>query len=728
MPVAVWDVPAVGTMAHCRLRETRNADVLKVSALFPQSRSREEIAMRPSPRLPKYRRRGITLVEMIVVVGLLVLVMAILVAIFQSATGAISVSRTYAALDQDIRRVDTLLREDLQGATAHFTPPLNPSQGLGYFTYSESALADRQGEDTDDIIAFTAKAPQGRPFTGFVVEPRALGTNPGVDGRSVAGLYNRVAITSDFAEVIYFLRAGNLYRRVFLIQPERQLSSHTGTDTTGAMLAGGGFLTPNVNPNGGYYGLPTSWLGLNDVSARPSPFGGSYAPIMNTLSDLTNRENRAFCPRFADDYNGGASMTMPNPDGIADDFNGDGIRDFYPTLYPGVFSAPNPTPGYAAFGLTNLFGTVQSSGATLDQLPFPFAFPNAYSMGDPSTNTAASPAGAIHSLDATVDTRLGSFQNPPFNHAPVDQGDNLPIPTTGAQAQTWWGLPTKKETLSPRWTDPVKRINDPQTAAYYTATGFDTAFGQQSAGLSSITTFLLPPMTARWRYSPQSYNDAAGSVTFGTPTSTVTTPAPPWLALAEEDLILTNVRSFDVKAYDQVAGDYYDLGYMSGPTSYVTMPAVTGAGQPPVPNPAMYNQTPPFCWSPLGSVVSTLSTFGHEGRMPPMVADNRTDSQFPAFLIGDNGTNGVPVHRIRRVFDTWSTEYSQVPSQTVLNPVTGSTPQNGMPYSGGPPPMPSYPAPYPAPLRGIQIQLRVVDPSNQHIKSLTIRQDFVDKL
>ncbi len=42
--------------------------------------------------------------------------------------------------------------------------------------------------------------------------------------------------------------------------------------------------------------------------------------------------------------------------------------------------------------------------------------------------------------------------------------------------------------------------------------------------------------------------------------------------------------------------------------------------------------------------------------------------------------------------------------------------------------MPSYPAPYPIPMRGIQIQIRITDPENQHVKSLTIRQDFTDKL
>jgi hypothetical protein len=51
---------------------------------------------------------------------------------------------------------------------------------------------------------------------------------------------------------------------------------------------------------------------------------------------------------------------------------------------------------------------------------------------------------------------------------------------------------------------------------------------------------------------------------------------------------------------------------------------------------------------------------------------------------------------------------------------------SGPPFS--PPIYTSYPPPYPAPLRGIQIQIRVVDPRNERLKVLTIRQDFSDKL
>jgi hypothetical protein len=42
--------------------------------------------------------------------------------------------------------------------------------------------------------------------------------------------------------------------------------------------------------------------------------------------------------------------------------------------------------------------------------------------------------------------------------------------------------------------------------------------------------------------------------------------------------------------------------------------------------------------------------------------------------------------------------------------------------------MPSYPAPYPAALRGVQIQVRLASPDSTRAKAVTIRVDFADKL
>ncbi|MEO6811364.1 MAG: hypothetical protein ABI353_19820, partial [Isosphaeraceae bacterium] len=127
-----------------------------------------------------------------------------------------------------------------------------------------------------------------------------------------------------------------------------------------------------------------------------------------------------------------------------------------------------------------------------------------------------------------------------------------------------------------------------------------------------------------------------------------------------------------------------------------------------------------------------LSAFGHEGRIPPLATDNRIDPQYPLDLIvgspgygslrniGDDA-NGVV--RLRRTFDTWSTDYTNAPA-IPASPM--SSPMSGPPFNN--PVYPSYPAPYPQALRGIQIQIRVVDPKNEKIKTLTIRHDFTDKL
>ena len=165
------------------------------------------------------RRRGVTLVEMLVTLAVLLLMMTAIVKIFQAATGSLSSAQAYQELDNQLRLLDSTIRSDLTGVTATMTPPNDPRNNLGYFEYGENEFADLQGEDSDDYIRFTAKAPAGRPFTGrmYVARHRQ---------RHRTGLSNAsfqpITITSEYAEIIYFLRNGNLYRRVLLVAPERQ--------------------------------------------------------------------------------------------------------------------------------------------------------------------------------------------------------------------------------------------------------------------------------------------------------------------------------------------------------------------------------------------------------------------------------------------------------------------------------------------------------------------------
>jgi hypothetical protein len=184
---------------------------------------------------------------------------------------------------------------------------------------------------------------------------------------------------------------------------------------------------------------------------------------------------------------------------------------------------------------------------------------------------------------------------------------------------------------------------------------------------------------------------------------------------------MTGVRSFDVKAYDDLFGGFVDLGWgddvrLTGvaPQYLLGTPATTTWG---------------------GKTVNTASSFAHEGRMPPLRADQRFDAQYGQVGVdqpcyagytydGNVGDDRPGVVRMRRVWDSWSTAY-----MTGLGSAQDPSPAGtiyGPPLS--PPVYPAYPPPYPAPLKGVQIQIRVVDPTNQRIKQVTIRQDFTDKL
>ena len=686
----------------------------------------------PRPRSP---RRGVTLIEMLVTVTLLVLMMTALVQIFSAATGAVSAARSYQELDGSLRQLDSMIRTDLQGVTARMTPPLNPEDNLGYFEYGENQFADLQGEDSDDYVRFTARAPAGQFFTGriYLSPPSAL--VPLTTAQQTLYLGQQpITITSEAAEIIYFLRNGNLYRRVFLIAPERQ-----------SQVGGAAAITSTLY---GYNGTPlntASWLGMNDVSARPGNYANNYIPRLNTLGDLTNRENRAFYPRFNDDYLtiGGSPVA---PDGIPDEFNGDGVPDWYTTMYPKVFST----------GLIS--GTNPTSASTADLLSFPYVFPNAYSVpdhpvsssnigsihgmpqnGSPAGSTTfpdSPPYGYLHLIGDIPGRLIANYPSPTAppnvtrpNHNPVEIGDSLNDPAS-AGYQTWWGFPTWKETIAPFYNDPYWTLVSPLSGpSYAQANGlsYSSSYSFSLTSYPNSTTQLLPPMTgAASTLGYQPFNDGKGllpSTAFDSTTSFVTIPA-----VFEDDLVMTGVRSFDIKAYDDTAPGYVDLGY-SNFVSGITTGFTDGSSAT---NPTLTQV-----------VTSVLQGFGHEGRIPPLTADYRLDPQFPILPGGNVGDTNTGVVRLRRVFDTWSTDYTQAPMFGIdkFGNVLG-----GGPYNPGARPLyPSYPPPYAPlnfvakktdeqhtdkgiPLRGIQIQIRVVDPRSEHIKVLTIRQDFTDKL
>ena len=229
----------------------------------------------------------------------------------------------------------------------------------------------------------------------------------------------------------------------------------------------------------------TSWQGVNDLSARPAASGpNSTGPnsgtwgrqaqqtiVLNSLGDLTNRENRFAYSRFANDFlsvSVNPQNTPPvtysaNPDGIADDVNGDNVPDYYPTLYPGVFPS-------SAGGLNK--GPVDINGnpiqliyepnynnfvrGNLGLMGFPFVFQGAYSVPQQVTSDkygwihSPSPyafytSAGVCNLIRFEDDPIDYLQN--LNHNPLDVGDNLPTVGNTINVQ----VPNGAKGARPNW-------------------------------------------------------------------------------------------------------------------------------------------------------------------------------------------------------------------------------------------------------------------------------------
>jgi len=757
----------------------------------------------------------VTLVEMLVTVAVLVIIMTVMVQIFQSATGALTAAQQIQDLDNQLKLLDSTIRSDLGGVTANFTPPLNPQHNLGYFEYIENEFADVQGEDSDDCLRFTAKAPPGQPFTG-----RMWVSAPSGNPLFYNGAIQPVTITSEYAEIIYFLRNGNLYRRVLLIAPELQSSIVPALNNVGFLPNGVGNPPAQIGFKPGSLGVGVSWQGVNDISAHPAttgpntnlinlntPANSTFAAqtiVLNSLGSLTNRENRYAAPRFTDDvYN----FTAGNysADGFSDDQNADKVNDFYPSLYPTLFNFVLNNNNFPQLIYAPNYVVSQASPL----LAFPYIYPGAYTY--PQV-VSLDQYGWIHSPSPYItdqannqylaeNDRMPSAATPTqpiylnnLNHNPLDLGDNLSIPDknitpTGfwSPLQTWWGFPTWRETLSVNWTDPTRQVNDNINFSAYGQPNGLTPFPASTVPIApGGAGQLLPwmstpgdmnhsgPLPNNFDYSiirrtPQLFSDVlnykANSSVFllnANVTWNYSPIDPVWAASWEDDLVMTNVRSFDVKAYDNAYGGYADLGWADDLRLWVPYQNVGGFLNPANGPPAISSTPGLLIWPPVANpgnanlptgnnYITLTQTLAHEGRMPPLTADNVLDFQnpnptyqnvntfVPQYPAGPGnppqppgfpnyssnvGDDNPGVVRLRRVWDSWSTDYSNAPVEG-LNVNTG---QVVGPRAGYPPIYPSYPPPYQAPLRGIQIQIRVADPTNQRIKSLTIRQDFTDKL
>lgn len=178
---------------------------------------------------------------MLVATALVVLIMLMFAQIYGSAVGSIREQRGLANNDQKARIIETTLRSDLQSMTFRQptspygnvqgivplsfgdTPLIDPVQQRGYLYISENSASHQ-----DDILQFTifrATNQRGDAITRLrnnrlVGKAANLGGTNSTDNEPDTddGIQGNGQGTSRVAEVAYFMRNGNLYRRVLLLR------------------------------------------------------------------------------------------------------------------------------------------------------------------------------------------------------------------------------------------------------------------------------------------------------------------------------------------------------------------------------------------------------------------------------------------------------------------------------------------------------------------------------
>jgi hypothetical protein len=167
-----------------------------------------------------------------------------------------------------------------------------------------------------------------------------------------------------------------------------------------------------------------------------------------------------------------------------------------------------------------------------------------------------------------------------------------------------------------------------------------------------------------------------------------------------EDIILTNVIGFDVKVWDPGAPV---IGLPSSGPPYVSVT---------VPGDADY-------------VFTAADLVGYGAYVDLGWDTGYTEAAAaPESLFHDNGA----VTTLPQVYDTWSTHYE---SDGVNQDSDGTTDEatDGMDNDTNDgiddPGEREAPPPYPYPLRGIQVKIRVFEPDSRQIREVTVVQDFL---
>ncbi len=262
-------------------------------------------------------RSAFTLVELLVAVSLVLLMMTMFATIFQITTRSMSKQRGISENDQRARSVFTVMNKDFQHRTMRYSLPFYPTEDSARSVTSFSNRAgylyvstNEPDSGLDDKIQFTVSSnilfddTDASPYFGRATElvDRSNGSfglagNPNQPETDDGSLTANSIGSSPAAEICYFLRHGNLYRRMLLI---REPISYAGKNLAPQPTAQSGFnfFLGQTNPsnNNTYNGLfqpfgaaaTDDFYRLFDYSAFATNIGGLQRATFVGSASLSN--------------------------------------------------------------------------------------------------------------------------------------------------------------------------------------------------------------------------------------------------------------------------------------------------------------------------------------------------------------------------------------------------------------------------------------------------------
>ncbi|MDR1492357.1 MAG: hypothetical protein LBT05_06525 [Planctomycetaceae bacterium] len=565
-------------------------------------------------------RSGLTLVEILVAVTLMLVIMLAVVQVFAYVGRTINKNQNAMIISGRLRTAQIQLDRDLELITAPLTPPLRFDDAQGYFCIieglgsyyrqqsgnnnlvvgkPEDIAKNKNGDpdstigDMDDILMFTMRAPGNTKFRGLV-------------GGEIK--------ESKEAEVCYFVRGTTLYRRVLLIYPDSELQKvlNLSQYSSGLLPAKKGF---------GFYRD-------FDVSVHLDENGDVRA---NTLSDLTRRENR---------YGHWNKEFLPNGEGS-------------------IASLKTGTVTYLPFP----YG-VQSNAAW-----YQLRLPTLAECTEISPNTCFRAGRQIVTSSSGYDKLVESMK---FISTSQESQDCSAFPITGSPYIDYWDDPLPWDAI------------DTQRRAYL-----------MPSKVNADHFFISGNSTSDFKFTKRE----------------------------NEDVLLTNIISFDVEVWNPKINEFGGLGSNEIPTNQNVADSVDAArmrskdlGTFGFYGPFTINDEPEIRLDDLG-------TFGFYGPFTTAYYNNTIDPN-----------KSIKYGLLPAVYDTWTDAYEN--EMNAILSATSVLDRNGEIIPGITSTIDGIadvmehvdkwncPPPYTAPLTGIQIKIRIFDNDTNNIREAIVRKHF----